>query len=154
MEPLVYCNEGCGKTYARINRNTPHSNRYGASVAETTYNIIYTSVMYSRFSCFENFHILITESRKHFRQYVTAGSRQHCKYNDYPVKLCLFIIKIGTCPLPFGQKATIYSHRTGETSRTASRPSKTRRRHRCTLKPGQDFSRTSRQKTCPYGHKE
>ena len=100
MEPLVYCNEGCGKTYARINRNTPHSNRYGASVAETTYNIIYTSGMYSRFSCFENFHILITESRKHFRQYVTAGSRQHCKYNDYPVKLCLFIIKIGTCPLP------------------------------------------------------
>ena len=46
MEPLVYCNEGCGKTYARINRNTPHSNRYGASVAETTYNIIYTSGMY------------------------------------------------------------------------------------------------------------
>ena len=25
---------------------------------------------------------------------------------------------------------------------------------RCTLKPGQDFSRTSRQKTCPNGHKE
>ena len=25
---------------------------------------------------------------------------------------------------------------------------------RCTLKPVQDFSRTSRQKTCPYGHKE
>ena len=51
-------------------------------------------------------------------------------------------------------KATIYPHRTGETSRTASRSSKTRLRHRCTLKPGQDFSRTSRQKTCPNGHKE
>ena len=62
--------------------------------------------------------------------------------------------KIGTCPLPFGQKATIYSHRTGETSRTASRSSKTRLRHRCTLKPGQDFSRTTRPKTCPNGHKE
>ena len=129
MEPLVYCNEGCGKTYARINRNTPHSNRYGASVAETTYNIIYTSGMYSRFPCFENFHILITESRKHFRQYVTAGSRQHCKYNDYPVKLCLFIIKIGTCPLRTlrePQKPTIYSRRTSATSRTASRSSTTR----------------------------
>ena len=45
-------------------------------------------------------------------------------------------------------------HRTGETSRTASRSSKTRRRHRCTLTPGQDFSRASRQKTCPNGHKE
>ena len=51
-------------------------------------------------------------------------------------------------------KATIYPHRTGETSRTASRSSKTRWRHRCTLKPGQDFSRTSRPKTCPNGHKE
>ncbi len=27
-------------------------------------------------------------------------------------------------------------------------------RLRSALKPGQDFSRTSRQKTCPYGHKE
>ena len=32
----------------------------------------------------------------------------------------------GTCPLPFGQKATIYSHRTGENMRTASRSSKSR----------------------------
>ena len=43
---------------------------------------------------------------------------------------------------------------TGETSRAASRSSKTRLRHRCTLKPGQDFSRTNRQKTCPNGRKE
>ena len=66
-------------------------------------------------------------------------------------------VKSGTCPLRTlrdPQKATVYSNRTGDTSRTASRSSKTRWRHRCTLKPSQDFCQTSCQKTWPNGHKE
>ena len=75
----------------------------------------------------------------------------------FPFRTSTFIYKAALALWAFlrkSQKATIYPHRTGETSRTASRSSKTRWRHRCTLKPGQDFSRTSRQKTCPNGHKE
>ena len=75
----------------------------------------------------------------------------------FPFRTSTFIYKAALALWAFlrkSQKATIYSHRTGETSRTASRSSKTRWRHRCTLKPGQDLSRTSRQKTCPNGHKE